>query len=268
MIFATFKEYLTLSGLLSVLLLWSVPVGATKGPQDVSNTTHNFSATAPNTLNSYRAATEAEVCIFCHTPHGGSLDGALWNKGTVGYNGDISGAAYFTHYNSASLSSGAKGGGLSRNLGPESLLCMSCHDGTIAINRVMNVSNSTTPDPDEPDALINSSFGEAYMQGDPGAWIGSYPGMGGDITGGHLADDHPVSFDYTASYAVKSASLHLIDDVKSKGVRFFPAGGAGTQLECSSCHDPHVDYKTATQYTPFLITTNAASALCLTCHIL
>jgi predicted CXXCH cytochrome family protein len=38
-------------------------------------------------------------------------------------------------------------------------------------------------------------------------------------------------------------------------------------MECSSCHDPHVDYVADADYTPFLIRPNDRSKLCLTCHI-
>lgn len=253
-----------------LILAWVAPVDATKGPQDVANTAHNFSVTGSNPQ--FSAAYEDEICIYCHTPHGGSLDGPLWNRGTLGIDGDLKGPAYFTHYNSATLSSGAKVG-VNRDLGSESLLCMGCHDGTIAVNRVMNVSNRTTPDGTEPDAIITgASYVEQFVMEssftEPGPLIGaSAESMAVADYSGHLEDDHPVSFLYTDSYTQKSSSLHLIGDVRAKGLRFFPLGGAGARLECSTCHDPHVDYNTASQYTPFLVTSNEASAMCLACHI-
>lgn len=267
-----FKNYQWLAVVICLGLLLVAPAGATKGPQGVSNTSHNFSITSTNT--NYTANNEDEICIYCHTPHGGSLDGALWNKPLDDGVYNLTSPAYFTHYNSATLSSSAKTGGINRDLGVESLLCMGCHDGTIAINRVINVSNRTTPAATEPGALIESSnLDEQLMQAggftEPGPWIGtsSTQMISAPLDGGNLSDDHPVSIDYVGSQTEKSASLHLIGEARTSGLRFFPLGGSGTRLECPTCHDPHVDYNTATQYTPFLITSNEASAMCLACHI-
>ena len=99
------------------------------------------------------------------------------------------------------------------------------------------------------------------------------PWGGPDIAGGNLTDDHPISFSYagvlsSGEYAPtgpKANKLHLLQEAKDKGVDFF--GPSKDMVECSSCHDPHVDYVTNAAYRPFLITTNAGSALCLACHI-
>ena len=50
----------------------------------------------------------------------------------------------------------------------------------------------------------------------------------------------------------------------------FTKPGAGTpdQLECASCHEPHMhgDSANAAGNFPFLIKSNQNSQLCLTCH--
>lgn len=258
---------------------------AVKGPQGVIHTTHNLSANSSNDFQ-YKAEFEQEVCIFCHTPHGGNLDGPLWNRVTADTVVDLKSVGYFTHYNSTTLSPYLVGLDANRPLNDESLLCMGCHDGTIAANRVVNVSNATTPkDANEPEALIKDSFGGemivAEMFFEPAARIGtSREALASwDYSGGHLEDDHPVSIDYDAAQISKgAAALRDIAVVRSRGIRFFPENGAGTRLECSTCHDPHVNYgkysgrpgygdAAYTQYAPFLITTNKGSALCLACHI-
>jgi hypothetical protein len=63
---------------------------------------------------------------------------------------------------------------------------------------------------------------------------------------------------------VPEVKLHTVAAAQAAGVRFF---GATNFVECSTCHDPHVDYFTAPDYTPFLITPNTGSNLCLACHI-
>ena len=45
----------------------------------------------------------------------------------------------------------------------------------------------------------------------------------------------------------------------SNGIRLF--GGTEYRVECSSCHDPHVDYTTDTDYDPFLIMPNHGTCL-------
>ena len=70
-------------------LVVSAPVGGQTG---IRNTRHNLSS---GSTNAVRAANETELCVFCHTPHGGRTDAPLWNR-------DISGQSY-TPYTSPSL---------------------------------------------------------------------------------------------------------------------------------------------------------------------
>jgi hypothetical protein len=60
--------------------------------------------------------------------------------------------------------------------------------------------------------------------------------------------------------------LDTVANAQADGVRFF---GATNYIECSTCHDPHVNYSASGDpaYTPFLITPNTNSNLCLACHI-
>lgn len=245
---------------------WSMEANA-KGPAGVSNTVHNLSSSAPDGdpliwpagVSPYRS-NEDEVCIFCHTPHGGSLTGPLWNH--------LDPISTFTHYNSATLASYIKGLGAGRALGNESLLCMSCHDGSVSVYAMHNNSN----DIGVPENEAVSGTDIRIAMGNIGGG-GLDPWGGPDIAGGDLTDDHPISFNYalvlsSGEYAPtgpKANKLHTLLEAKDKGAAFF--GPGEDMVECSSCHDPHVDYVTNAAYRPFLITTNAGSALCLACHI-
>jgi len=223
-----------------------------KGAQGVANTIHNMSSTSASL---YASDNEGEICIFCHTPHGGANSTPLWNKALP------DGTAY-TLYSSATLTAAA--GDTTRPIQSESLLCLSCHDGSLAINRVLNPNNVTGGQP----TIIG---GDLTIQGFPGGaspWIGSSPTN--LFSNSDLSDDHPVSFSYAAAYTEEAATTQGLRDVTTAeglGVRFF--GGAAARLECSSCHDPHVDYPgvAGAGYDPFLITPNTGSALCLACHI-
>ncbi|MDT8442737.1 MAG: hypothetical protein RQ722_00455 [Desulfuromonadales bacterium] len=242
---------------------------AVKGPQKVENTVHNLSWTSPEAAPGLKyGADETWICVFCHTPHGGSLEGPLWNHETPD-------AAAFTHYNSTTLSGTLRGLSANRVLNDESLLCMSCHDGSVSVYSVHNLNNDRGGAPYET-YYYNPGDTDLRIVGIAGASsarIGGNPQAGDHNGTKRLEDDHPVSFSYQAvwedpvyqSSGAKYLELNDPDSAVADGVRFF---GATKRMECSSCHDPHVDYTAAgnTAYAPFLITPNANSAMCLACH--
>jgi hypothetical protein len=254
------------SVLVVALLLVATNVWAVK-TLDVSGTRHNLSSTSVNIPggNYFMAVNEDEVCIFCHTPHGGSLSGPLWNR-------SVPTASGFTHYSSATLSTYMAGLAANRNVNAESLLCMSCHDGTVSMNSIINNSNRTAAAPDNTYNIQPMWFGV-------GAQIGDAPNPGGFGTLGHsknLSDDHPISFSYALAYndTDNTGKLRSVADAKTSGLRFFGPNtdtADGNRVECSSCHDPHVNYEPTNggdaAYTPFLVMSNTGSALCLGCHI-
>lgn len=253
------KSVLVVALLLIATNLWAVP---TLG---VSKSRHNLGSTSAFGAGQYKAGNEDEVCIFCHTPHGGTLNGPLWNRNVV--------ASTFTHYTSVTLSSYLQGLSTTRALNPESLLCMSCHDGSTAMNSIINNSNRTGAQPNNTGNVVNAlvapgaAIGDAFDPADP-----TYSTLLFSTT--TISDDHPISFSYYEVKAdvIKGPRLHTVADAKTAGVRFFgPTGVAnGDHVECSSCHDPHVNYEGVggdAAYTPFLVASNAASALCLACHI-
>ncbi len=262
--------------LLAILILSSSASGV-RGPQDIAKTVHNLSSSAPDfggAGSPYRSTNEDEICIFCHTPHGGSLNGPLWNK-------VLPASTSFTHYNSASLSTQV--GASNRAVNDESLLCMACHDGSLAVHHVLNPSNDTGGQPADAGGTvaIDSNTGtkigvlfDGVIAGDIGDRLDwDNFGMALEVHG-DLTDDHPISFSYNSvvgnppySSGDKVGHLRDLPTAEGKGVRFF---GAGKRLECSSCHDPHVDYYSASgdpNYTPFLIKPNTNSQLCLSCHV-
>lgn len=233
-----------------------------RGPSNIRNTVHNLSSIHPkkglNEINeAYLSSNEDEVCIFCHTPHGGSLTGPLWNRPDSAKQGD------YEHYVSATASSHLKALDVNRNVNQESMLCLSCHDGSVSVHSILNTSNRTLggmPENQSGQPATNtiitlfpytsSAIGDSFNA--DGSWKGHTT---------DLMDDHPISLSYTQVLVTKGAEFRA-DPV---GVRFF---GADKRVECSSCHDPHVDYMDPAnaEFTPFLITSNKGSALCLACH--
>lgn len=195
------------------VMLWIAPVA----PTGVVNTKHNLSATGPGTI---KATSEDQICIFCHTPHNASPSAPLWNRRNPG--------TTYTPYTSSSLV-GAPG----QPTG-SSVLCLSCHDGTIALGEVLSRTTA-----------IDMSGG-----------VTSLP-SGKTRLGTDLSDDHPISFAYSSTLAAQRGELAMPSTLTGK-VRLDATG----QLQCSACHDAHDDSNGK-----FLVMSNRASALCQTCHV-
>ena len=87
----------------------------------IVNTLHDLSASGPGEV---RALTEDRICVFCHTPHNATPFSPLWNK-------ELKPMVY-TLYESSTLSAVP-----TQPSGP-SRLCLSCHDGTIALGDIVN----------------------------------------------------------------------------------------------------------------------------------
>lgn len=176
---------------------------------------------------------------------------------------------------------------------------MSCHDGISSMNVLHNPPNSVSSvtmlggdqiaDGVNWD-LLNSptrvtgyaDIGDAYFV--TGGAVDTYAGPGGagnyyagpgymmfqsDYAGGKAVADHPISIDYDEAYSAPGGSTRL----KSRALTGLPFYGSGNnKLECTTCHDPHVNYvNVATggdvRYKPFLVRSNASSGLCFSCHI-
>ena len=167
-----------------------------------------------------------ELCKFCHTPHlAQAVTGApLWNHQTT--------VATYSMYTSATF----QGAATQTQPGPTSKLCLSCHDGTVAV-----------------DSFANSGTVQAGTH-----FISSTNRVG---SGGLLTSDHPIAFTYNA--ALVAQDTHLVVPASAS---FVDAASliplyAG-KMECASCHASHDN-----TYTKFLRIANAGSALCLKCHL-
>ena len=179
----------------------------------VANTVHNLSATGPGAI---KAPGVGDICIFCHTPHNAKPAQGLWNRALPG--------VMYKLYVSSTLEAALKQPtGASR-------LCLSCHDGTMALGN-LRVPPSSGP------VTLSPLTGRASL-------------------GTDLSDDHPISFVYDRALALKQ--IQLADPATlPKAIRL----DTTQQLQCTSCHDPHED-----RYRKFLRMDNRAAALCTGCH--
>jgi predicted CXXCH cytochrome family protein len=186
---------------------------------------------------------EAEICIVCHTPHdangnepgGAAVDEApLWNHKVT--------TATFTMYGTNGTLQAAED---PTPTGP-SKLCLSCHDGTVAVDDYGGGLNNAGP-------ISNQ---ETYY-------------LGTDLRG-----KHPISITYD------SAADPMLNDPSNPVTVGGYDDGTGTLLptrsgtlgslmltkgkvQCNSCHDVHNTFVAAP---PLLRVNQSGSALCLTCH--
>lgn len=171
-----------------------------------------------------------EICIFCHTPHNAKSAqlAPLWNHAST--------TATYTLYSSSTMDVPVG------QPGNASKTCLSCHDGTVAM-----------------DAYGNSA-GSNFMPGVPGT-------PGSRNLGSNLSDDHPVgiAWQHQTSGGSNSNCMTCHDlfadppqprSSWGKELRFFDG-----KVECGSCHNAH-----SNDLTKFLRKTIAASALCIHCH--
>lgn len=278
--------------LCSALLAFVVAlmVSVSSWADNIRATVHNLGAsathaTSPNGGDPNRFGGTEEICVFCHTPHGGDSSASvpLWNR-------KLNEAAVYQTYDQLGSTT------FDANMAPVgsvTIACLSCHDGTQAMDTVINAPGSGGYNP-----------GGARMAGD---WTGSDQNSGlmaqGIVQniGTDLTNDHPVGMQYggggiTASRVMLAQGETLDPDFavvnwrqttdgrnlwwidrNSNGKRDMlgdvvlytrgPAQGYAGQseeepfVECASCHNPH----TAENPT-FLRVNNTGSQLCLTCH--
>jgi predicted CXXCH cytochrome family protein len=158
----------------------------------VSDTAHNLSVTGAGAHMTGANGT-TEICIFCHTPHGGNqqTNAPIWNR-------TLSPTSVYTRFSSLGrITFDAQ----EAPIGGVSIACLSCHDGTQARNAVINGpgsgpnSNTVTTDGLAPTWLDGTDPSSAYLSdftpSDNGTTTGDLIYLGTD-----LRNDHPISMQY------------------------------------------------------------------------
>jgi predicted CXXCH cytochrome family protein len=214
----------------------------------IVTTQHNLSITGPGPI---KAVSETRICVFCHTPHHSDSSGPLWNH-------SLSSAASYIVPSSATL--------LSTPQNPpdgDSRLCLSCHDGTVAIGSVVNIGGAATTI-----SMQDSGTGELTA----GNLTPNTPTNFGTDLSGH----HPVSIEVDSALIndkeaqCNSGQVSLKVCNPTAPVKLLSTGnlyGSGPHthvgVQCSSCHDAHEDPVPGT--TMFLRVD--PSQLCGQCHV-
>ncbi|MDH5378791.1 MAG: cytochrome c3 family protein [Gammaproteobacteria bacterium] len=104
----------------------------------ITNTRHNLTQAftpAANLMNLHRN-NYYEVCVYCHTPHGANRTAAapLWNR-------TVANRSYVMY---SAQSEPTALGQTQTQPGPNSLTCLSCHDGATAIDSIINMPTQMT----------------------------------------------------------------------------------------------------------------------------
>ncbi|USN99290.1 MAG: cytochrome C [Phycisphaeraceae bacterium] len=167
------------------------------------------------------AWSDGEICKPCHTPHF-AMAGLprLWNH-------ELTVANYTMHEGAGTAAD---------DFDIVSRLCLSCHDGTVALD----------------------SFGGETG----GSFIPAGANLGTDFT-----NDHPVGSDaqyppdpqpswWAGAFHETPANVRTDTWTDGSGVDHQVVG-------CATCHNPH----NRGNHDPMLVISNSASALCLDCHI-
>lgn len=263
-----------IAGSAALILLSSVASAQIVGSK------HDLGADTTNTT---------EVCVFCHTPHGAntSAQAPLWNK-TLPSN-------TYQRYTVTSTLDGDNA-----PVGSVSMACLSCHDGTAAVDAVLNAPGAGMNSGQIDAAIFGANMSE-YLTNTIGA--GTYTPV--PVLGTDLRDDHPVSIQYAGGGLVAGGTVGLQSGFADNGfnaayydtINGFDAwwvdtaGGTAGQrektdvilytrndavngtgevepfVECASCHDPHnSSTEIVGEQVSFLRISNQNSALCLTCH--
>lgn len=249
----------------------------------IANTKHNLGSSS-NAGNggagwNWTNAT-SEICVFCHTPHGADNSAAapLWNRALTTATG------VYTIYSSLGTSTLDAASVDPTDSGSVSLACLSCHDGTQAMDSMMNTPGSGANG--TPTGTTNASNTGAN------GWVEfqSMSEVSAEIIalGTDLSNDHPIAIQYAGaadgrlaldpdfnaatSATIASGTVWFVETGGAVGfdkadLKLFAANGGTLNgealVECATCHDPH------TENTTFLRNPNGneGSATCLTCHV-
>jgi len=235
------------------LLTLTARAGIVGSPHDFSSQSWNTDPSDP-----------ATVCGTCHIPHhADSSVVPLWSHQTT--------ASTFTMYNQANVPVSSMQASVKASPNGPSLACLSCHDGTVAINTYGG----------------NPAYGGAWTTHGPAAYITNGANLGTDLT-----HSHPISFQYNPALVgtspnqdkwlfnpqtaqvltPASGTFVYANSMTIQG--FLLNGDPNYYMECTTCHDVH--NQTGTPYNitsnPKLVkivgvdSTGKGSLLCRSCH--
>jgi len=208
-------------------------------PHDFTSSTYQFTGTA---AGSTAAQAVTNTCFFCHIIHktntnrSGVATTETLAPGYMLWNHQLSSQATYGVYSSDTFNAALTAAGVAaptdlgarNNLGSPTVsnLCLSCHDGTIAIAQ-----------------FYEGGFG---LPANGSYWYnghGTLPGSTTMYTGMQIDDltkTHPVHFQYTPALATAAQlKTPASNGLSVDGNGAVPLYGGSGYMECTTCHDPH-----------------------------
>lgn len=185
----------------------------------ITGSAHDFSTSGWNPSD--------EICIVCHTPHNAGI-----TAGTPLWNHTDTAVSNYSVYVGVDIDAN---GGTVPQPGAISKLCLSCHDGTVALDSFGGGGASST------------------FIGD----INATAEIGTDLT-----NDHPVGITYNDALRGLDSEIHLTSNTFGATGITVASVLFSNAVECASCHDVH----NSTDLSYLLRIDNSGSDLCLGCH--
>lgn len=223
--------------LFTLMLVFGVMIGlAGTASAQIAGTDHDLTTAGSRGTTAISLTFSCQPCHHPHPPASNVMTLIpLGNRSTYATSGAMNTAPTYTMYS------------VNYDATPEQplgvdLLCLSCHDGSVAMDAYGGVAGSGTP----------------LIQGTAKITTGG--------TNEVLSGEHPiaVSYDDTLTGAAAATPVYTgfdtVANATADGIKFFSDGAGGNMVRCASCHDPHNNTNQ-----PFLRA--APSVLCAACHI-
>lgn len=183
------------------------------GQSQVKDTKHNLSVSGPGR---FKSTSETEICKFCHTPHSAKPRNPLWNH-------ELSAVSHYRTYRSPSFEPAVQGD-QALVIDGTSRLCLSCHDGTVALGAMVNGKGKNNTD----------------SKRDRG--LGAMPPSARGFIGTDLSGSHPISFSVSESLVArnnaKDTLLNSLAEMKADPDVHLDENG---KVQCTTCHSVHSD---------------------------
>jgi predicted CXXCH cytochrome family protein len=243
-----------------ILAAVSVVMAGTTPGTGILQTSHDLSsATGRGTF--YDAGVNADpvldrVCIYCHAPHH-TMTTVEAQMSDIDYyplwNHDVTTIEAWTPYQNTDPANPVIPDNIQHQLNAElgdpggiSKLCLSCHDGSVAVSSYGNFENGASSSKHTGNVNILSG---AFSIG----------------LNGNLQNHHPIGFDYDevamADDEIRDPSATLLGD-NPYGLMIEDLLWQRS-MECTSCHDVHNTKNTGLK---FLWVEDTNSNLCFSCH--
>ena len=182
----------------------------------ISGSGHDLSVKGPGPI---KATTQNDVCVFCHVSHGARPSVPLWNH-------TLSTSDYPLYTSSTYVQTNPQ-------TSQRSKLCLSCHDGTIAVGQTVAKGLITTT------GSMNAA----------------------DILGTSLTTNHPFGFTMPAR---DDGEIQLSLAAPSPSTKDSAVKPYNNTVECVTCHEPHDPNRDSA--VQFMVRSNTNSAICVACH--